>query len=1054
MRVLLHLTGICVLAAGVWSFPAKNSKSVRVKKIEYNRDVRPIITKCFTCHGHDSKAVMADLRLDQRDTATAKLPDGVFAIVPGHPESSELVKRINATNALQMPPPSSNKFLNAEERATLVEWIKQGAEYKKHWAFVAPVRPPVPKVADAFWPKNPIDNFILARLEEEGIKPSPRADKRTLIRRATLDLLGVPPTTAEVNSFLADNSANAYDKLVDRLLANPKYGERMAMDWMDFARYADSNGFQSDYERFQYRWRDWVIDAYNKNMPFDEFTVDQLAGDLLPNSTVDQKIATGFNRNNRVNTEGGIIPEEWRVEMVIDRVETTSQTWLGLTAGCARCHDHKYDPISQKEFYSLNSFFSNIPEEGMGVDAAVNQVPFISAPYPDQAKQLGKLVSELTDTRIKENTCFVADKPKSADWNPQVASQPSVPLEGQLARYTFGDSTTCQTSTDSASMPKPKVIGPVKYDVGRSSGAVLTDSKSYLDLGAVGDFDGTKGFSYGCWVYPKNGSGSPIAKMDSAHDYRGWDISLQGNRIAAHFINKWPENALKVVTKSTIPNEKWTHIVVTNDGSRKPEGVHIYIDGKNAAIDTETNALKDSIQTPVTLTVGRRTGSDEFEGQVDDLVLFNRAITADEAKKLSDVNPATPLLRVAPDKRSPAQRETLAQYWSYQNDPLYHKLDDKRRELQTEKDKLTAEIPTVSVMQEMPKPRDCYVLIRGQYDKHGPKVTAATPKFLPPIPKGYSNNRLGLAKWIVDPSNPLTARVAVNRLWERFFGTGIVATTEDFGTRAEYPSHPELLDWLATKFIRTKWNMKGIIKEMVTSATFCQSSDTRPDIAKKDSANRLLARGPRFRLPAEVIRDQALAAAGLLVEKIGGRSVRPYQPAGIWNETAAFGNLVNYKRDAGDGLYRRSLYTIWKRTAAPPEMTLFDVPSREICRVDRARTNTPLQALVLLNDVTFVEAARVFAQRMIEHGGPTARTRLDFAFQTLLARHPSAMEEKIMEDGIARRMAHYGKDPKAAKELISTGDSKPDAKISPIELAAYTVTASAMLNFDETLNTE
>jgi len=1053
-RILLQISGFCLLAAGVWSVPAKSSKVVKTKKIDYNRDIRPIITKCFTCHGHDSKAVMANLRLDQRDTATEKLQSGAYAIVPGHPEKSELVQRIYAKDGLQMPPPSSNKFLNDEERGLLKQWILEGAEYKKHWAFVPPVRPEVPKVREASWPKNPIDNFILSRLEEDGFKPSPRADKRTLIRRVTLDLIGVPPTPVEVNAFLADHSKNAYEKVVDRLLASPQYGERMAMDWLDYARYADSNGFQSDYERFQYRWRDWVIDAFNNNMPFDEFTVDQLAGDLLPHPTLDQRIATGFNRNNRVNTEGGIISEEWRVEMVIDRVETTCDTWLGLTAGCARCHDHKYDPISQKDFYSLNSFFNNIPEEGTGVDAAVNQVPYINAPYPQQTKKLSDLISKLTDTRVKENACFVADRPQSANWNPTAAQQISTPIEGLLARYTFGDSVTCQTSEGTPAIPLPKEIGAVKWDLGRSTGSVVTNSKAYLDLGQVGDFDGTKGFSYGFWVNPKELNGSPVAKMDSAHDYRGWDMMLQDGRPAAHFINKWPENSLKVVSKTSLPKGQWSHVVITNDGSRKPEGVHIYINGKLSDQDVETNALKGTIHTDVSLRVGRRTDDQVFDGQVDDLVIVGRTLSAAEIAKLADVNPATPYLRVPPDKRTPDQKEALAQLWSYQNDPVYRKLDDVRKETEAAKEKLQAAIPTVSVMEEMPKPRDCFVLIRGLYDKHGPKVTADTPKFLPPIPSGFPKNRLGLAKWIVDPSNPLTARVTVNRLWERFFGIGIVATSEDFGTRAEFPSHPELLDWLATEFIRTKWNMKGIIKEMVTSSTYCQSSDTRPDVQKHDPVNRLLARGPRFRLPAEVIRDQALAASGLLVEKLGGRSVRPYQPAGIWNETAAFGNLVNYMHDKGEGLYRRSMYTIWKRTAAPPEMTLFDVPSREICRVTRARTNTPLQALILLNDVTYVEAARAFAQRMIREGGPTIKSRLDFAFQTLLARHPTDTESNIMESGVTRRLAHYQKNLKAAEELIAQGDSKPDPKISPVELAAYTVTASALLNLDETLNTE
>ena len=1050
VRIGLQVSGFCVLSVAVWSLPAKLSKPAPAKKLDYNRDVRQVIGKCFTCHGHDSKAVAADLRLDQFDSATKKLPSGEVAVVPFHPEKSELIDRIYAKNALQMPPPSSNKTLSEDEKKILAQWIREGAVYKKHWAFVAPVRPALPKVREVGWARNPIDQFILAKLEEEGLKPSPEADKRTLIRRATLDLIGEPPTISEVNSFLADKSPNAYEKVVDRLLANPKFGERMAIDWMDCSRYADSNGFQSDYERFQYRWRDWVIDAYNKNLPFDEFTVDQLAGDLLPHPTVEQQMATGFNRNNRVNTEGGIISEEWRIEMVIDRVETTAATWLGLTAGCARCHDHKYDPLSQKEFYALNSYFSNIPEEGTGVDAAVNQVPFIKAPYPDQQKQMAAIQAKLASAEKVEKTCMASDAPKAAEWNPTTGiTLPAVP-EGQIARDAF----TAPVTVDGNGIPSPKTFGKPKFELGRASGAVSTGGDNYLDLGQVGDIDGTKPFSYALWVNPKNGSGSPIAKMDAAHDYRGWDLYLQGGRPATHFINKWPENAMKITSKMAIPNGKWSHIVVTNDGTRKAGGLKMYINGKLVGSDTEADVLKDTIHTDVPLTVGRRSGSDQFEGEVDDVALFSRALTASEAEKLASVSPAAPYLRIEPAKRTADQKKALAELWAYENDPIYRKAEDNRKNLAASRDMLDAVIPTVSVMQEMAKPRDCYVLIRGEYDKHGPKVTAGVPAFLPPIPKGYPNNRLGLAKWIVDPSNPLTARVAVNRFWDRFFGVGIVATTEDFGTRAEYPSNPELLDWLATEFIRTKWNMKGLIKEMLTSATYRQSSDVNPELVRRDPNNRLLARGPRFRLPAEVLRDQALCAAGLLVEKIGGRSARPYQPAGIWDETAAFGNLVNYKHDMGEGLYRKSLYTIWKRTASPPELTLFDVPSREICRVNRPRTNTPLQALIMLNDVTYVEAARNFAARIIQRGGKTAQSRMRYAYETLLSREPSAKELQLLETGIKRDLSHYKANRKAALKLIADGDSKTGSNLDPVELAAYTITASAILNLDETLTKE
>lgn len=1050
VRILLQMSGLCVLAAGVWSSPAKISKSTHLKKIDYNRDIRPIITKCFTCHGHDSKALQANLRLDQRDTATEKLPDGIYAIVPNHPEKSELINRIYATNALQMPPPSSNKFLDNDERAMLKQWILEGAEYKKHWAFVAPIRPPLPKIRNAAWVRNPIDAFILEKLEDKGLSPAPEADKRTLFRRVTLDITGIPPTPPEVNAFLADKSPKAYEHVVDRLLASPRYGERMAMDWMDYARYADSNGYQADYERFQWRWRDWVIDAYNKNMPYDEFTVEQLAGDLLPHPTLDQIIATGFNRNHRINTEGGVIPEEWRIETVIDRVETTSATWMGLTAGCARCHDHKYDPISQKDFYSLNAFFNNVPESGSGVERPENHPPFIKAPYPWQAQQLNDLSTKLASLNKQIDARLEVNRAQATNWNPPVKEQEPGLKNGQVARYTLGSSPTVESS----SAPAPKVVGAVKSGIGRSTGSVVTSEKGYLDLGLKDSFDGTTAMSYGCWIKPNGDSGSPVAKMDTSKDYRGWDMMLDEGRPSAHFLNKWPDNALKVISKTKIPSGEWSHVVVTYDGSRKPEGVQIYINGKASEKIVDKNSLSETTKSEVPVTVGRRTTGETFDGEIDDLVLYNRVVTPSEAAGLAAVSPAMPILRVPVAERTKAQLTALSDIWSTENDPTYRKLKEDVKSTEAAKTKLDSQITTVMVMQDMPKPRDCFVLIRGQYDKHGAKVTAATPSFLPPIPSGFPRNRLGLAKWIVSPDNPLTSRVTVNRFWERFFGTGIVATTEDFGTRAEFPTHPELLDWLATEFIRLKWDQKALIKEIVSSATYRQRSDATPQDIKVDPLNRYLAHGPRFRLQAEVIRDQALAVCGLLVEKIGGPSVRPYQPDGVWDELNVYGNLRNYKHDIDSGLHRRSLYTIWKRTAAPPEMTLFDMSTRETCRVRRARTNTPLQALVLLNDVTFMESARILANRMIRQGGSSPKSRLDYAYEWALSRPPSTDELRILENGLQHRLAHYRQNPNAAKKLVAIGDAKNDPTIDPVELAAYTVVASTVLNLDETLTKE
>lgn len=1019
-------------------------------KIEFNRDIRPILAnKCLTCHGNDKNAVQAGLHLDKREGAIATLEDGNRAIVPGHPEKSALIARINAKEEfLRMPPVDSHKTLSEEDKGLLYQWIEEGAEYKQHWAFVKPVRPPLPKVKNAKWPKNGIDYFTLAEMEKHGLQPSPEADRATLIRRVTLDLTGLPPSQQEVAAFVKDTSPKAYEMVVDRLLASKQYGERMAMDWVDYARYADSNGYQADFERFQWRWRDWVIDAYNKNMPFDKFTVEQLAGDLLPNPTLAQRIATGFNRNHRINTEGGVIAEEWRVENVIDRVETTSTTWLGLTAGCARCHDHKYDPITQKEFYSLFAYFNNVPESGTGDERPVNHPPYIKAPYPDQSQKLALLGMQVKTLTEEVQKLAAINEPKADAWKLVAKAPPASLSQGLEARYVFTPELTALKGE------KPKMMGAPKFEQGRSSGAVQSNDESYLDLGKAGDFDTKQPFSYALWIKPETGFGSPISRMDIGKDYRGWDLFINGNRPAIHLIDAWPTNALKVISKKMIPNGEWSHIAITYDGSAKPEGVKIYVNGEKTETDVEANSLKGTIRTNVSLKVGRRTNGDVYKGKVDDLAIYSKALTQEEVQALSGVSPAKMILDTPKDKRTKEQQALLVKLWSRENDPKYRELDTKLEKATKDYTALDMAIPTVMVMEEMSKPRDAYVLERGQYDKHGAKVTATIPGVFGSLPKDVPNNRLGLAKWIVSPDNPLTARVTMNRFWERLFGTGIVSTSEDFGTRAEFPSHPELLDWLATEFVKKGWDQKAMLKELVMSATYRQSSKITPKLMAVDPTNRLLARGPRFRLPAEVIRDQALQAAGLLVEKIGGPSVRPYEPEGFWDETNFYGNLRNYKHDKDDGLYRRSLYTIWKRTAAPPNMTLFDVPSRETCRVRRPRTNTPLQALTLLNDETYVEAARVLAQHALQKGGATPESRIAYLFNQVLSRKPSEAEVKIIKAGLAKRIAHFKANPEAAKKLVMTGEAPQDPKLDKITLAAYMVAASTVLNLDETITKE
>ncbi len=1020
-------------------------------KIEFNRDVRPILSNCMKCHGHDSGEGYAGLRLDSFDGATKTLPSGHRAIVPGEPDKSELIRRVFSTDPkVLMPPPDSHKVLKDDEKKTLRAWIEQGAEYRVHWAFVKPVRPKAPEVSDRRWVRNGIDPFILAKLEAAGLKPAPEADKATLLRRVTLDITGLPPTPDELDAFLRDQKPGAYERVVDRLLRSPRYGERMAMDWMDYSRYADSNGYQADFERYQSRWRDWVIGAFNADMPYDRFTIDQLAGDLLPNATTDQKLATAFNRNHRINTEGGVIAEEWRVEGVVDRVETTSAIWLGLTAGCARCHDHKYDPFTQKDFYRLYAYFNNVPESGTGEERPINHPPTMRAPTHEQSAKLDELKKRIADLDARMAKRVAANEGRAAGWKVD-AQLPSV-REGLVLRTRVdGQSPSAQGAQ--GPVTAPTASGKVGYEAGRASGALTTSKDGYFDLGSVGDFERDHPFSYGGWVKPNKLEGTPFGKMDSGKAYRGWELSLFDGRPQTHVISNWPENALKVFAKSPIAAGKWTHLFVTYDGSSKAAGLKIYVDGKPIEVGVERDALSGSIRTEVTAKIGRRTDSEFFDGAVDDFAVFDRALSADEVGTLASTNPALPLLSVPAASRTKEQTKELARLWSLDHEPAFRQMDDERRAAGAEYGKLDASIPTVMVMQEMEKPRDCFILNRGQYDRPGEKVDAGLPSFLPPLPKGAPNNRLGLAEWIASPENPLTARVTVNRLWERFFGNGIVSTVEDFGTRAEYPTHPELLDYLATEFIRLKWSLKAVIREIVTSAAYRQSSKVDQAKLEADPQNRLVSRGPRFRLPGEVIRDQALFVSGLLVEQLGGPSVRPYMPDGVWDETNFYGNLRNYMHDKGPGLHRRSLYTIWKRTAAPPNMLLFDVPSRETCRVRRARTDTPLQALTLLNDTTYLEAARVLAQNVMRKAS-TPEARLAYAFRAVLVREPTAEELELLLAGLRKKIASYRANPERAREMVFVGDAPIDLGLDRAELAAYTIVASTLLNLDEAVTKE
>jgi hypothetical protein len=1072
--------------------------------VDFDREIRPILAdNCFACHGPDEKQRMANLRLDE--TQGLFVDRGGYRIIaPGNSAQSKLYQKISAADAaVRMPPPYATRRPTAQQLETIKEWIDQGAKWETHWAWIAPKRPPVPAVQDKSWVRNPIDNFVLSRLEHEGLKPSPGADKASLLRRVTFDLTGLPPTPAELDSFLADKSPDAYEKRVDQLLASPHYGERMAVPWLDLARYADTTGYHIDNLRYMSHYRDWVIDAFNRNMPFDQFTIQQLAGDLLPNATLDDKIASGFNRNHEINFEGGAIPAEYHVEYVVDRVSTTSTAWLGLTMGCARCHDHKFDPIKQKDFYRFFAFFNTVPERGLdGIYG--NPDPVIELPSPEQQRQMDDLKAKITSTlnQIPEKEMVALEN----EWrNGHLQNMPEPPTEGLEAAYEFDGS--LKESSGHGSDAKT-ARGDVTYDAGAVRQGADFGGQVEVDFPGAGDFDRTQPFALALWVNP---SGSQplnlLEKRDAAEHWQGYEISLEDAefhavfnrdfRVVVRLAHSWPDDAIEVQTKDRVLGAQafeslnltsLRHVVVNYDGSGKAAGVKLYLDGK----PIETVAVKDhlsgSFRTKAALSVGNKTLGRPYTGQVDDFRIYNRMLTAGDVHNLAvelpartlladlEGKPTTEIASLQPEK-PPAEvdigelekaeppdvkaanmlkdhQRRLSEYFltvaAPENDRhLYKQLKD----LRAAKEKLHDEIPTTMVMAEMKQPRDTFVLGRGQYDNPGEKVTPGVPTFLPPLPPGPAN-RLTLANWILDPRNPLTARVAVNHFWQQDFGVGLVKTSEDFGSQGEAPSNQELLDWAATEFIRTGWNMKAMQRLIVTSATYRQSSRVTPELEERDPENRLLARGPRFRLSAEEIRDNALAASGLLNLKIGGPSVYPYQPKGIWEELA-FGQGFtgqSYTEGKGEDLYRRSMYTIWKRTAPPPALTTFDAPDREKCIARRQLTNTPLQALVLMNDPTYVEAGRFLAQRAILESGHEPAQRIDHMFRLATSRYPKPQERDVLAQLVAQETAEYGQDRAAALKLLSVGATRSNPTINASELAAWTTVGSAILSLDETIS--
>jgi hypothetical protein len=978
-------------------------------EIEFNRDVRPILSdKCFPCHGPDVENRDAGLRLDTFEGATADL-DGYSAVVPGDVENSVLLLRIDGDDDV-MPPPDSKLTLSPAEKDVLRRWIAEGAKWAKHWAFVAPQRPGMPAGTTEH---HPIDAFVAERLKQAGLSLSPEASPERLIRRATLDLTGLPPTIEDVDAFVAayqrDGDA-AWAALIDRLMESPRYGETMALPWLDAARYADTDGYQFDGPRYQWRWRDWVIDAYNSKMPFDQFTVEQLAGDLLPNATLEQKIATGFNRNHRYNSEAGLVVEEFLLENAVDRVETTGTLWMGLTLSCARCHDHKYDPFTQRDYYGMIGFFNSVPEAGRAIKEG-NSEPVIVAPTKEQQAELAAKERGLADA--------------IAALAPTGEPQNGGPLIDRKLAHRY--------PLDKAPAGKATLKGNPTFE-GKT---LVLDGASSIELSGQSttlSLRANSAFSISFWLRPDSLSDGVILSRQNGGTTRpGIEISLvDDGRIQFNLITRWVAGAGRATTKRRLAKDEWVHVALTNDASQSANGQLIYLNGQPAettvAYNTNSNVGGVSANRPLMIGSGIRPGATNFTGAIRELRLYEATLWPEEVAILAATFGG-------PERQAFSRTKTTTEYARYVK-------------LREELEAYRATLPTVMVMQEAAQPKPSYIRKRGVYHAYGDEVPRGTIAEFPPMDEALPRNRLGFAKWLVSPEHPLTARVAVNRYWQKYFGTGLVKTAEDFGVQGDPPSHPQLLDWLATEFIRSGWDVAAMQKLIMTSRTYRQSSKVTPALLEKDPENRLLARGPRIRLTGHALRDQALFVSGLLKERIGGPSVSPYQPANLWAEMSMG---MKYRQSKGDDLYRRSLYTIWKRTVAPPSMAVFDAADRESCWVKRKQTNTPLQALTLLNETGFVESARHFAVRMLSDGGDDP---LGFGFRSVTARSLKTHERDVLNAALDQYRQEFASSPKEADRLISTGESPKNTEYDAVEIAAYTALANVLLNLDEVITRE
>lgn len=1028
----LLITGL--LAAAPVSGTAK-ANAVKTKPVSFARSIRTILSEnCFKCHGPDPKTRAAGLRLDTYSGATASLPSGRQAIIPHDQVASAVIERIllPESDPRHMPPATTQRRIKPGQLQDLRRWIDEGAKYEKHWAFSSVVRPVIPKSAG-----NPVDYFINKGLEMQHLQPLGIADKVTLLRRVSLDLTGLPPSVDDVEAFLADRRPDAYERVVDALLARPAYGERMALMWLDLARYADTHGYHIDSHRDMFRWRDWVIRAFNANMPYDQFLTEQLAGDLLPNATTDQLVATGFNRNHPINFEGGAIPEEYQTAYVADRVDTTATVTMGLTLRCAQCHDHKYDPIAMQDYYRFYALFNNIDEEGLD-GMRGNAKPFIAATSPAEKAQLDALSNRISGLTSECKALSASILSSQGNLN-------RGPLVKDDYRWVLGDrplsvgskSTDGQPGTMTMAADGPERMPAMR--VGTGTAPTITGAPTVrLD----------KPFSISFWYWSENGAGIPVSQMDLGNNLKGWDFYLEGSSPLLHFINSWPANALRFRSSFKAPVRQWVHTIITNDGSGKPEGIGLYLNGEKVAIAPDHNTLTGPFSVDIPIHIGDRGTGSTFQGMVSDLCIRATRSTEEDVSILrsSGLNYVTALAS-QPNASSDLQF-CVASALSGNTVDIFR----NRQSLIEQRQTLTASIPTSMVMKERQVTRKTFILDRGQYDKPTTEVAPGVPSFGALSTMPAIKSRLGLARWLTSGDHPLTSRVAVNRLWQIAFGSGIVRTSENFGVQGEWPSHPELLDWLASEYVRRGWNTKSLLKTLVTSEAYKRSAAPSKTLKQLDPENIWHAYASRPRLQAEFVRDMALSASGLLVNEVGGPSVKTYQPAGLWEELSFKGDFTAqyYVQDHGEKLYRRSMYTFWKRTVPPPSLQTFDAPEREFCIVRRPATNTPLQALVLLNDPTYTEASRVLAERILSMT-PSDSNRLSNVFVRLLSRMPSAVESKQFSTLLAAQRKHFTANPKAASELVSVGEHRRITDKPLADVAAWTVVILSVMNLDEAI---